>query len=206
MRQNLTAGDRLWCDDFNHDVPLSTIVDARDWIAVSASTTRTWLNAKLATVSLCGTYSVAERRGDTCISLGIALALLFLTRSPSLDRHFKPALLRDYVAPVLALLTDFRGRTFFDVAVSLVHVFVFSLLVGLGIADYMDRQQRKYVDEIFTGFSTGMTVALGMYLVIWISQSLYYNTGECLFYFAVIGFAIWRGSRDETKRQAQSPT
>ena len=136
------------------------------------------------------------------------LGLYFLTRSSSLDKHFRPALLRDYVAPILALFTDYLGETYFDIAISLVHVFVFTLIVGTSIADNMLPPQRVHFrdDVIFTVLTTGLVLAAVLYVVIWTLRAMYYHPGQCLFFVAVIGFAIWRGSRVEWKSQTRALT
>ena len=46
-------------------------------------------------IGLCGTYSLTQRSGDTCIGLGIMLAAVFWTRSHSLDRNLIDRLMRE---------------------------------------------------------------------------------------------------------------
>ena len=64
---------------------------------------RHWLDKKLPALGLCGTYSIVERSGETCITIGLLLASILLTKSThGSARH---VFLRDNIGALLSLAT-----------------------------------------------------------------------------------------------------
>lgn len=91
-------------------------METRDWVSSGALAARDWVNAKLSLLSLCGTFSLAERSGDTCLSIGIVLTTLLLINSPPLDKQFVAALKVHCFGPLITLMAEMTMDTYLSVA------------------------------------------------------------------------------------------
>lgn len=101
---NLTETDQRSCNKlFRVDV----ITSVHELIVDSGAAITSWLHAKYtALAGFCGIYSVAERANDTCVGLGLFLAMWFLSRSHSLQQTIGRKALNDMLATTAALIVE----------------------------------------------------------------------------------------------------
>ena len=118
--------------------PTATSLTLANGTVISAASKTTWFNTVFTTASLCGTYSLAERRADTCFGLTIVQVVYFLAESAPCGEQLKRMLLRQYVPSRLAHLADVKLGTYFNVAVVLMLVSLVIMAVALVVTDIMN--------------------------------------------------------------------